>query len=73
LGYRTDSRTGGQHTNLNHHTSLREELTKQLPLKDRRGKKEKNTTQPPGKLLQSFGLNTNTRTGCWRVTPEPKL
>jgi hypothetical protein len=46
VDYRAHSRTKGQHTNLNCHTSLREQLTKQLPLKDRR--KKANITQPPG-------------------------
>jgi hypothetical protein len=41
---RVDSEIWGQHANVNCHTSLSEELTKQLPLKDRR----KNITQPPG-------------------------
>jgi hypothetical protein len=44
---RADLGTWGQHTNLNGHMSLREELTKQLPLKDKR--KRKKTTQSPGK------------------------
>jgi hypothetical protein len=45
------------------HTSLREELTKQLLLKD----KEKKLMSLPNHLArirQSFYLNTNTRTGC---------
>jgi hypothetical protein len=65
VGYRADSGTWGQHTNLNCHTPLREELTKQLPLKDRRQKKK----TLPNHLLtlwQSFWLNTNTRIGCCR-------
>jgi hypothetical protein len=33
-----------QYTNLNYHISLREELTKQLPLKDRRKKTYPQTT-----------------------------
>jgi hypothetical protein len=41
VGYRADSRTSGQHTNLNCYTPLREELTKQLPLKDRNNKTKK--------------------------------
>jgi hypothetical protein len=54
VGYRADSGTRGQHTNLNCHTPLREELTKQLPLKDRR--KKKNTTQPQGKTTTELLL-----------------
>jgi hypothetical protein len=45
------------------HASLREELTKQLPLKDRK----KNLVSLPNHLVrlrQSFCLNTNTRTWC---------
>jgi hypothetical protein len=43
------------------HTSLREELTKQLPLKE-----EKLARLPKhlARLRQSLCLNTNTRTGC---------
>jgi hypothetical protein len=65
VGYRADSGTWGQCTSLNCHTSLSEELTKQLPLKDRR---EKWKHYP--RLWQSFCLNTNTRIG---VTPEFKI
>jgi hypothetical protein len=36
------------------HTSLREELTKQLPLKDR--KKTGESSQPPGKTKTEFQL-----------------
>jgi hypothetical protein len=38
VDYRADFLKKGQHANLNCNTSLREELTKQLPLKDRRKK-----------------------------------
>jgi hypothetical protein len=41
VGYRADSGTQGQQTNLNCHTPLREELTKQLLLKE-----EKKQTLP---------------------------
>jgi hypothetical protein len=45
------------------HTSLREKLTKQLSLKDR---KKKLVSFPTNLLTlrQSFCLNTSTRTGC---------
>jgi hypothetical protein len=43
------------------HTLLREELTKQLPLKDRR--KTGKTPNYLVRLRQSLCLNTNTRTG----------
>jgi hypothetical protein len=46
------------------HTSLREELTKQLPLKDRRKKKLASLPNHLARLRQSFSLNTNTRIGC---------
>jgi hypothetical protein len=45
------------------HTSLREELTKQLPLKDRE-KKLASLPNHLAKLRQSFCLNTNTGTKC---------
>jgi hypothetical protein len=45
------------------HTSLREELTKQLPLKDRK-KKLGSLPNHLARLRQSFSLNTNTRIGC---------
>jgi hypothetical protein len=45
------------------HTSLREELTKQLPLKEEKLVKLPNHL---ARLRQSFCLNTNTRTGCRR-------
>jgi hypothetical protein len=47
------------------HSSLREELTKQLLLKDR---KENWRVLPNNlvRLWQSFCLNTNTRTRCWK-------
>jgi hypothetical protein len=54
VDYKADSGIWGQYTNLNCHTSLREELTKQLPLKDRR--KKKNTTQPPDKTRTELWL-----------------
>jgi hypothetical protein len=44
VGYRTDL------WNLKSHTSLKEELTKQLPLKDR--KKMKSLPQPPGEITE---------------------
>jgi hypothetical protein len=47
------------------HTLLKEQLTKKLPLKDRK-KKTGESPQPPGKTKETFCLNTNTRTGCWR-------
>jgi hypothetical protein len=52
LGYRAD------------HRNLREELTKQLLLKD----KGKLASLPNhlARLRQSIYLNTSTRTGCWR-------
>jgi hypothetical protein len=55
------SGTWGQHTNLNCQTLLRQELTKQLPLKE-----EKLVRLPNhlSRLKQSFCFNTNTRTGC---------
>jgi hypothetical protein len=49
VGYRANLQ------NLTTHTSLREELTKQLPLKDR---------EKLARLRQSFCLKTNTRTEC---------
>jgi hypothetical protein len=52
----------GQHTNINCHSPLREELTKQLPLKDRR--KKQTISNQLARLRQSFCLNTNTRIGC---------
>jgi hypothetical protein len=45
------------------HTSLREELTKQLPLKDRE-KKLMSLLNHLARLRQSFCLNTNIRIGC---------
>jgi vancomycin resistance protein YoaR len=57
VGYRTDFGTWGQHTNLNCYNPLREELTKQLPLKDKRKKpKKSNSTQPPGKTTTELLL-----------------
>jgi hypothetical protein len=47
------SGTWGQHTNLNCHTPLREELTKQLPLKDRR---KNNITQTPGETMTELWI-----------------
>jgi hypothetical protein len=44
------------------HTSLREELTKQLPLKDRR--KTGEAPQPPHETKTELLLKYNTRTGC---------
>jgi hypothetical protein len=62
-GYRADSGIWGQQTNLNCHTPVREEL----PLKDRKKKrKKKNLPNNLVRLQQSFCLNINTRTGCWR-------
>jgi hypothetical protein len=49
------SRTCGQHTNLNFCTSVREGLTMQLPLKDRR--KAGKIPQPPGKTKIETLLN----------------
>jgi hypothetical protein len=46
------------------HTSLREELTKQLLLK--KGKKLAHLPKHLTRLRQSFCLNTNTRTGYWK-------
>jgi hypothetical protein len=46
------------------HTSLRKELTKQLPVKDRKKKKLENLSNHLARLRQSFCLNTNTGTGC---------
>jgi hypothetical protein len=46
VGYRADSGIRGQHTNLNCHTPLREELMKQLPLKDRNKKRNKTKHYP---------------------------
>jgi hypothetical protein len=60
------SRTWGQYTSSNHHTSLRKELTKQLPLKDRKKKKLVRLPNHLGRLRQSLCLNTRMRTGCWR-------
>jgi hypothetical protein len=45
------------------HTSLREDLTKHLLLKDRE-KKLVSLPKHLARLRQSFCLNTNTRTGC---------
>jgi hypothetical protein len=57
VGYRADLQ------NLRpSHTSLREELTKELLLKDRR--KAGKTPNHLARLRQSFCLNTNTRAGC---------
>jgi hypothetical protein len=52
------------------HTLLREELTKQLTLKD----KKKNWWVSPTTWLdwKSFCLNTNTRTGCWKSNTTTK-
>jgi hypothetical protein len=47
------------------HTWLREELTKQLLLKDRE-KKLGSLPNHLARLRQSFCLNSNTRTGCWK-------
>jgi hypothetical protein len=52
MGYRADLQN--LRTNLNCHTSLREELTKQLPLKDRR--KTSKTTQPTGETKTELRL-----------------
>jgi hypothetical protein len=51
-------------TTYNCHTSLREKLNKQLLLKNRT--KKKPLPNHLMRLQQSFCLNTNTRTGCWR-------
>jgi hypothetical protein len=60
VGYRADLQ------NLRtSHTSLREELTKQLPLKGK--KKKKKLARLPNnleRLRQNLCLNTNARTGC---------
>jgi hypothetical protein len=45
MGYRAVFQNLEQYTNSNYHTSLKEELTKQLPLKDRR-KPDKNPQSP---------------------------
>jgi hypothetical protein len=45
------------------HTSLREELTKELLLKDKK-KILESLPNHLAKLTQSFCLNTNTRTSC---------
>jgi hypothetical protein len=58
VDYRADLSLG-QHANLNCHTSLREELTKQLPLKDRSKKtknKKQTTIQPAGETMTELGL-----------------
>jgi hypothetical protein len=55
VDYRVDSGNWGQQTNLNCYTPLREELTKQLRLKDRR-KTTPNTTQTPGKTMTELLL-----------------
>jgi hypothetical protein len=65
VSYRADPQNLRTHTNSNCHTSLKEELTKQLPLKDRR----KTGKTPPNhmvRLRQRLCLNTNIRAGCWR-------
>jgi hypothetical protein len=67
----------GQYTNSNCQTSLREELTKQLPLKDR-GKKTlaKLPNNHLARIRQSLCLNTSTRTGCWMSnsrTTKPEI
>jgi hypothetical protein len=49
------SLTWGQHANLNCHTSLREQLTKQLPLKDRR-RKTLHISQPPSETMAEYLL-----------------
>jgi hypothetical protein len=54
VGYKADSGTWGEHWNLNCHTSLTEELTKQLLLNNRR--KKKNSTQPPGETMTELLL-----------------
>jgi hypothetical protein len=54
MGSRADSGTWGQHTNLNGYTPVREEPTKQLPLKDRR--KKKKTTKPHGGTMTELLL-----------------
>jgi hypothetical protein len=51
------------------HTSLRENITEQILLKDRKKKKKKKKKQASlpnnlPRLRQSFCLNTNTRIGC---------
>jgi hypothetical protein len=59
VGYRADLQ------NLRaSHTSLREELTEQLPLQDRKKKKRVKILNHLARLRESFCLNTNTRTGC---------
>jgi hypothetical protein len=64
VDYRTDSGTWWQHANLNCDTSMREEWTKQQPLNNRRRKNK--LPNYLARLWHSFGLNTNTRTECWR-------
>jgi hypothetical protein len=60
VGYRADLQ------NLRtSHTSLREELTKQLLLNDRK-KNLASLYNHLARLRQSFCLSTNTRTACWR-------
>jgi hypothetical protein len=54
VSYKADLQNLRTKTNSNCHTSVREELTKQLPLKDKR--KTGGTPQPLGE--------TKTRAGC---------
>jgi hypothetical protein len=60
VGYRADLQNLRTKHNLNCHTSVREELTKQLPLKE-----EKMARLPKHlvKLRQSLYLNTKTKAG----------
>jgi hypothetical protein len=46
------------------HTTLREDLTKKLLLKDRKKKKLAILPNHLVRLRQSLCLNTNTKTGC---------
>jgi hypothetical protein len=71
---RADLQNWGQHTNLNCHTSLREELTKQLLLKDRRKKKKTLPTgQPSGETMTELLLKPTPGLDAGGVTPELKF
>jgi hypothetical protein len=60
----------GQHTNLNSHTSLRKELTKQLPLKDKKKKHYPATWQD---YDRASAYIPTWRLDAGGVTPELKL
>jgi hypothetical protein len=66
VGYRADSRTWGQHTNLNCHTHWGMSWPG-ICLWETKGKTN-NQTLPNQlvRLWQSISLNTNTRIRCWR-------